>query len=156
MSIILDVPGWRHLELHHLVMDLNGTLALDGTLVPGVKEAVTQLANSLSCHLITADTFGTAKELFGDVVQLQVISPGNEDRQKLELVDSLGWEHVAAMGNGANDVLMLERAVVGVALLGPEGASPQALAAADVAVDHPVRALELFLKTGRLKATLRR
>ncbi|MEZ4579582.1 MAG: hypothetical protein R2875_16700 [Desulfobacterales bacterium] len=36
-------------------MDYNGTLAVDGGLVPGVKEALSELSG-LELHVLTADT----------------------------------------------------------------------------------------------------
>ena len=37
---IFDIPGSPPLRIRHLVLDLNGTLALDGRLLPGVAEAL--------------------------------------------------------------------------------------------------------------------
>lgn len=156
MSLKVEVPGWRDLSLEHLVLDLNGTLALDGVLAGGVNQALRRLAAVMTCRVITADTFGTARELFPPEVELAVIQPGNEAGQKLELVRSLGPESVAALGNGANDVLMLKEAAVGVAVMAGEGAAAAALRAADVVVPGPLAGLELFLKPRRLVATLRR
>ena len=156
MPVLLDVPGWRRLEIRHLVLDLNGTVALDGVLLPGVARAVTELSRELTCHLVTADTFGTASELFGPAVSLALISPGDEGGQKLALVQELGADHVAALGNGANDAQMLQAACLGVAVLGREGACAAALHAADVVVPDPLAGLELLSRPDRLKATLRR
>ncbi|MGD8562903.1 MAG: hypothetical protein PVG03_10215 [Desulfarculaceae bacterium] len=152
----LDIPGWRRLELIHLVLDLNGTLALDGALIPGVKKAISSLSRDLTCHLVTADTFGTAGDLLGPEVNLAIIKPGGESGQKLKLVESLGAETVAALGNGANDAEMLGAASLGIAVLGAEGAHLSALQAADVVAPGPLEALGLLLHPDRLRATLRR
>ncbi|MEW5910975.1 MAG: ATPase P [Thermodesulfobacteriota bacterium] len=156
MALALQVPGWRSLTLEHLVLDLNGTLALDGAMLPGVAEAVADLSGRLACHLVTADTFGTAAGLLGPKVRLALIRPGDEAGQKLAIVEELGADSVAALGNGANDALMLGAAALGIAVLGSEGACAQALMAADVVVPGPREALELLLHPDRLRATLRR
>lgn len=156
MALIIDIPGWRRLTLQHLVLDLNGTVALDGALLPGVAEAVEQLGNSLACHLVTADTFGTAASLFGPGVTVQVIRAGDEGGQKLALVERLGLAKCVALGNGANDVEMLGASALGIAVLGEEGACAQALAAADIITPGPLAALQLLLEPDRLRATLRR
>lgn len=156
MALAVDIPGWKRLELEHLVLDLNGSLALDGALSPGVRQAVAALGRSLTCHLATADTFGTAAGLLGPLARLVRIRPGGEGEQKRDLVRSLGADRTAALGNGANDALMLKEAAIGVAILGPEGAAPAALLAADVVVAGPQDALALFLRPDRLRATLRR
>jgi P-type E1-E2 ATPase len=156
MPLIIDIPGWRRLALKHLVLDLNGTVALDGALLPGVAQAVKELGASLTCHLVTADTFGTANRLFGPSVTVQVIKAGDEGAQKLDLVNRLGPESVAALGNGANDAAMLKASALGIAVLGEEGAVLDAILAADLATPGPLAALELLLKPDRLRATLRR
>jgi P-type E1-E2 ATPase len=139
-----------------LVLDLNGTVALDGSLLSGVAKAVEKLSQRLACHLVTADTFGTAASLFGPIVTVQVIQPGDEGAQKLALVERLGLAKCAALGNGANDVEMLKACALGIAVLGEEGACSQAIAAADIVTPGPQAALQLLLKPDRLRATLRR
>lgn len=156
MPLNVDIPGWRTLQLEHLVLDLNGTVAFDGRLLPGVAESVEELSTQIKCHLITADTYGTAGSLFGESVHLQIIKKGNEAAQKLEIVKSLGSENVVALGNGANDALMLAEAALGVCVVGGEGASVAALTAADIVVNSPLDALGLLGNTSRLRATLRR
>jgi P-type E1-E2 ATPase len=156
LALALEVPGWQRLEILHLVLDLNGTLARDGALLPGVAEAIARLSTRLACHLVTADTFGTAAGLLGPAVELALVRPGDEAGQKLAIVQGLGAATVAALGNGANDALMLKAAALGIAVLGPEGAAPAALMAADVVVPGPREGLELLLHPDRLRATLRR
>ena len=56
--IEIDVPGYRCLRLSHLVLDYNGTLAVDGELLPGVARVLNRLAVDLKVHVVTADTFG--------------------------------------------------------------------------------------------------
>lgn len=152
----LDIPGLGRLALTHLVLDFNGTLARDGMLVPGVGERLTGLAEVLEVRVVTADTFGTARAaLAGLPVQVTVLGPGPEDRAKLAILEGLGAASCAALGNGRNDRLMLGAAGLGVAILGPEGASPATLAAAAVAVPHICCGLDLLLHPKRLLATLR-
>jgi P-type E1-E2 ATPase len=138
-------------------MDLNGTLALDGTPLPGVHEALAELKSSLALHLVTADTFGTASALrdhLGVIVEL--LPPDRPGATtKAELVRSLGETGVAAMGNGANDAAMLKAAAIAIAVMGPEGCVPEVLSAASVCVKDPVEGLGLLLHPKRLAATLR-
>jgi soluble P-type ATPase len=62
--IAVDIPGYKRLRVRHLVLDYNGTLALDGRLLPGVAEALRRLHRTLEIHVLTADTFGTAAVSF--------------------------------------------------------------------------------------------
>jgi soluble P-type ATPase len=52
------IPGRGAYKLEHLVMDVNGTLAIDGHLMDGVAGKVASLRNGLTIHLLTADTHG--------------------------------------------------------------------------------------------------
>ena len=154
--IHLDIPGWGVLELEHLVLDLNGTIALDGEVLAGVPERLAALSESLTIFMVTADTQGQAAAIAGQLgVRLVLVTPGAEADQKRALVERFGAERVVAIGNGANDAAMLQAAALGIAVLGSEGLAGEALRAADVVVGiHD--ALDLLLHPRRLVATLRR
>lgn len=157
MPIRLEVPGRGIRELEHLLLDLNGTVALDGEVIPGVPERLAALSADLTVYLITADTRGRAVEI-GERLAARPyrIAPGDEAGQKRTLVERLGAEHVVAIGNGANDTGMLAAAALGIAVLGYEGLATEALQAADVVVGRIEDALDLLLHPPRLVATLRR
>ena len=153
----VDIPGQGTFQLEHLVLDLNGTIVLDGELLPGVAERLAALSTCLAIHLVTADTQGRAAEIGeGLGVRLLRIRPDDEVGQKRALVERLGAERVAAIGNGTNDAGMLAAAALGIAVLGPEGLATVALRAADVVVGGIEDALDLLLHSQRLVATLRR
>lgn len=154
--IELDVPGWGFLRLSHVVLDVNGTIAVGGALLLGVAERLTSLAPTLRAVAVTADTHGTAAELGESLaIPVHIIEPGWEAGQKLALVEDLGPDGVVAIGNGANDALMLRASAVGVCVLGPEGAARSALESADVVVSDVLTALDLLVHPARLFATLR-
>ncbi|EQD46013.1 Haloacid dehalogenase domain protein hydrolase, partial [mine drainage metagenome] len=97
------------MELGTLVLDLNGTLAVDGQLLP-VHSAVAELRRRLDVCLLSADTHGTLEEVAAElgVQAVRLRSGGGESQQKAEFVRGLGPDSVVAVGNGANDVGMLE------------------------------------------------
>lgn len=154
------IPGQDPLEIRHLVLDYNGTMATDGTLVPGVAERVRELnlpPHELSVHVITADTMGTAqRQLEGLPCELSILSPNEQDQAKLEFIQGLGVEQAVAIGNGQNDHLMLATAALGIAVIGEEGAAAQTILASRVVCRDILSALDLLLKPKRLIATLRR
>jgi P-type E1-E2 ATPase len=155
--IQVEIPGWNTLELEHLVLDLNGTAAVDGELHLGATERLPALAEHLTIHLATADTRGQAEEARSRLgALLSRIEPRAEASQKQALVERLGAANVVAIGNGANDTRMLSTAALGIAVLGPEGLAVDALRAADVVVCRIEDALDLLLFPQRLVATLRR
>lgn len=152
-ALTLELPGRTPLELTDLVLDFNGTLSLDGLLVPQVRPRLARLAKRWRVTVLTADTFGkAARSLAGLPLKLRIVATGKE---KLAFVRQRGTDHVAAIGNGRNDVAMLKAAALGIAVLGPEGAAGDLLAAADVVVRDVREALDLLAHPLRLKATLR-
>lgn len=155
--IELDVPGYLSCRLEHLALDMNGTIALDGEVLEGVADRLQQLAQSLEIHLLTADTHGGAHRLeTGSYLTVERLAQGSEDDQKRRFVEQKGAHSVVAIGNGANDVLMLREAALSVAVLGGEGAAVSALDAADIVTTQATTALDLLLHPLRLVATLRR
>lgn len=153
----IALPSRDPIRLEHLVLDLNGTAALDGALLPGVRERVARLRPVLTVHLVSADTQGTLTAVAEDVGAVpHRLGPGDEAEQKAALVERLGADRVVAIGNGTNDAWMLERAALGIAVLGPEGLAVSCLQAADIVVPDILAALDLLLFPRRLVATLRR
>ena len=149
----IEIPGAGPLILEHLVLDLNGTLSDRGRLIEGVAERIRLLGGDLRVHLLTADTFGTAGELGGQLgISVTRVATGDE---KASLVAALGGVAVAAIGNGRNDEAMLRAAGLGIAVIGPEGAAASALRAADIVCRSVTDALDLLLDDRLLAATLR-
>lgn len=154
--IEIDVPSFGRIELAHVVSDFTGTLSVDGRLVDGVAERIKSLAEQVTFHVLTADTFGTAAEaLRGLPIVYTKLSGSGEARQKAEYVSALGPDHVLAIGNGNNDREMLALARVGVTVIEGEGASAQAVQAGDIVVVGAVSALDLLREPRRLRACLR-
>lgn len=154
--IDINVPGLDKMLLQHIVLDFNGTMAADGILVPGVAERLNILSRDLTVHIVTADTFGTVREACRNIQGTVTVLPrGAGAPEKESFVRRLGESGVVAVGNGANDRLMLRAACLGILVLGAEGASPQSLSAADIVTTNIIDALELLLNPKRIIATLR-
>lgn len=152
----VTIPGWKTLHLSHLVLDYNGTIAFDGSVIEGVKARLTALASSMSIHVLTADTFGSVREaLTGIPCQLVVIPTDRQAQAKLAYLTELDPKTCVCIGNGRNDGLMLKEAALGIALAQAEGAAVEALLAADVMSSSILDALDLLTHPLRLTATLR-
>ncbi len=155
--IELDIPGRGVMRLEHLVSDVNGTLAVDGRLVDGVRQSLGVLRDRLTLHLLTADTLGRQDQIDAQLgLRAERISPGGEAEAKAAYVRSLGADRVVAIGQGANDAGMLREAALGIALASVEGLAVEALTGADLVAPDVLTALELLLNPMRLVATLRR
>jgi P-type E1-E2 ATPase len=155
--IELNIPGRGIIQLDHLVLDVNGTLALDGDLLDGVGSALLRLADRLEIHLLTADTHGR-QEVIDQQLGLRAvrIAPGGEAQAKAEYVRALGSDRVIAIGQGANDAGMLREAAVGVGILSVEGLAREAQDAAGIILPDILSALALLENPMRLVASLRR
>ncbi len=152
----IQIPNDRVLRLHHLVLDYNGTLAYDGRLLKGVASRLAALAQQLTVHVVTADTFGHAHaELAGTPCSLSIVPASGQDHSKLAYIQELGCTETVCIGNGRNDRLMLKAAALGIAVLQEEGAAVESLLAADLVAPSILAALDLLLHPLRLAATLR-
>jgi soluble P-type ATPase len=154
--ITVEIPGWGRLEIAHLVLDLNGTLATDGRVPPQVAERVRALGALVQVHVLTADTFGTAAGLEGLGARIVSLGPGDQVEEKAAAVRALGSDRTVAIGNGMNDEAMLSEAALGIVIIGREGAAVPALIAADLALTSIEDALDLLHVPKRLVASLRR
>lgn len=153
------IPGRGTLEINYLVCDVNGTLTIDGELIPGIAAAFEKLKDHVTIHLVTADTLGRLadieKALASSVSRFHRLTPGSEAEQKLEYIESLNDPGVAAIGQGTNDRLMLKEAGLGICILSAEGCATETLLNADIVVPDIHAAIDLLMNPNRLKATLR-
>jgi soluble P-type ATPase len=154
VPIVLPLPGLPTLELQLLLLDVNGTLSERGSLIDGVADRLARLRGLVDVQLVSADTFGTLDAI------AQALAVGasrvGAGEAKLELLDRLGRERCVVIGNGANDALALDAAALGIAVIGPEGASTAAVRSADVVCTSITDALDLLVDVDALAATLRR
>lgn len=152
----VDIPGYGQIVLAHLVLDYNGTLAVDGAMLPGVRRRLRSLASRLHIHVLTADTFGKAAGGLGELdCRLTVLAPEAQDLGKRDFVCRLGADKTASIGNGRNDALMLEASALGMAVILAEGACVKTLTAADMVFTDICDALDILQNPLRLTATLR-
>ncbi|THB81008.1 MAG: ATPase P [Desulfobacteraceae bacterium] len=152
----LNIPGFGKITINHAVFDFNGTLARDGRLLSGIADEINALSKTVTCHVITADTFGQVENaLEGISTTLHIISEKEQARQKLAYIQALGAHHTLCAGNGSNDRLMLKAARIGIAVLGHEGLATGALMTADLVVKDIFDLFGLFHSQERLVATLR-
>jgi len=155
--IELHISGYSPLTLKHLVLDYNGTIALDGKMIDGVKGRLLELSKNFSITVLTADTHGTAKEELKDIPCEIIVLPFGENHidAKRTWVAKIGADEVVAIGNGRNDFRMLSISAIGICVIGEEGASFQSIHNADVICPSILSALDLLLNPRRLIATMR-
>ncbi len=154
--IEVNIPGFKHLQLEHLVMDYNGTLAIDGMLKEGVKEELQKVSKDLNLHIITADTFGKVQTTFqNDPYTITVLGKEGQAIGKLKYISQLGLKRCVCMGNGRNDRYMLEQSALGIAVMLEEGTAKESIYSADLLVPGILPAIQILTNPLRLTATLR-
>jgi len=150
----LEIPGFGDINITELVFDYNGTLALDGNLLPGVKDNLKVFSNLYDIYVLTADTFGTVKkQLSGLNINIKIISKGGQEKE--EFIINNSKENIIALGNGRNDALMLKKARIGVLIAGQEGYSANSLKNADIIFSNIDNFFSALNNPQRFKATLR-
>lgn len=154
--IHIDIPGYRVLDLQHLVLDFNGTIALDGKPLEKTYELLNSLSEKLEIHVVTADTFGTVSRVLKDFPnRIEILSESDQHLLKKDYVIKLGADRVVSIGNGRNDREMLKVSALGIVVINQEGAGIEALMNGDILSRSVVDALELLIFPKRLIATLR-
>ena len=154
--ITINIPNQKLIQAKHLVLDYNGTIAIDGTLISGVEEKLNLLANTINIHVITADTFGKAQKSLKNIhCKCTIIKGHKQAIYKQKFISALGSKDVIAIGNGLNDNLMLKSAVLGIVVIQEEGASIKTIVNADIVCKNILNALDLLSNPLRISATLR-
>jgi soluble P-type ATPase len=151
------IPGFGVLQLDYVVLDYNGTLACEGTLIAGVAEKLASLRSKLDVHVLTGDTFAKVRTQLAGLpwVELVVLEPAAQAEAKRDYVEKLGSSRTVCIGNGRNDRLMLEIAALAIVVVQSEGAAGVVLEAADIVCRDILEALDLLILPRRLLATLR-
>ena len=151
----IKIPGREEMALSHLILDYNGTIAEDGEIIESIRPRLAELSKDLSIYVITADTHGTAAQRCAGL-PLQVLTfPTTQvgDIKAQEARKLSGG--VVTIGNGFNDIQMSDAADLSICVMGKEGCCGALLSHCDVVVTSIDDALDLLIKTDRLRATLR-
>ncbi|WP_210364305.1 haloacid dehalogenase [Bacillus sp. REN3] len=153
--LTIAVPGRGRFAIEHLVLDFNGTIAVDGELIQGVEERVRFLSKELTVHVITADTNGSVVKQCSDLpVSVKILESSDHTEEKSEFASRL--KGVVCFGNGANDAAMFEQSDLAIAVMGNEGCAAVTLMKSDLVVQTINDGLDLLLKPNRLIASLRK
>lgn len=154
--ITISLPETPDIVISNLVLDYNGTMAVNGELIPGVTDRLKTLSRAASIHVVTADTFGSAAaQLPADLVRLTILEARDQAAAKANYIEKLGAAQTAVFGNGRNDEQMMHAARLSIALIQAEGASAGTMMAADMVFHHINDALDAFIFPARITATMR-
>jgi soluble P-type ATPase len=110
----------------------------------------------LDIYVVTADTFGKAEVSLKEInCKLLILDVYDQQKQKAQLLKEVGASKTVAIGNGMNDLLMIERAALGIALIQQEGCAAEAILKAKLIFNSINDALDILLNPLRLTASLR-
>jgi P-type E1-E2 ATPase len=154
--ISVPVPGWGELSLEYLMVDFNGTAAVDGKLKKDVKDAIEKISRYIKVFIITADSYDSIDaEMAASNITFIKVNKNSSGEEKAKVVRELGPEKIVAIGNGSNDAAMLKEAALGIAVIGDEGCSTALIKEADLLVADIMKAFGLIMHPERILATLR-
>lgn len=106
-----------------------GTIAVDGKVLPELRERIEALLKLVPVYVLTADTYGTVRAQCEPLGMIVHTFPREGAAQcKEEIVKALPGAS-ACFGNGFNDIEMFGAAALSVAILEGEGLCASLLAA---------------------------
>jgi soluble P-type ATPase len=153
--ISVERPGQGKLEIEFILIDFEGTLASDRRVHPKAKDKINLLSKRAKIYILTKEEKERAEEVLKKVkAEIIYLTERESSQKKLDLLHQLGATRTVAIGNGADDVPMIEEAGLGICVLGKEGTFSEAMKKADVVFMNILDALDFLLKPLRQKATL--
>lgn len=154
----INIPNYRIIIIKNILFDINGTLQFQGKISPELIIKFNELKKIYKIYLISADTRGNLKDI-AETLDVDYIKIKPQEITEVEAKNNelirLGKDVTVAVGNGNNDALMLKNAVLGIVILGNEGASIKSMMNSDVALPDPLSALNFLLDEKIMIATLR-
>ncbi len=155
--ISIQRPGMESLDIYFVLIDFEGTLAMDGRVHPKAKDKVNLLSKRATITILTKSNREKVVETLRKMkAEILYVTEGDSSQQKLNVLQRLGPHQTAVIGNGLDDVRIMEQAGLGMCVIGKEGASAEAMAKADLVVTHVLDALDFLLKPLRQRAILGR
>ena len=152
--MIYNIPKGEAIEINTIVLDLNGTLTVNGKLEDSTKDLIIQLQNKgFRLVLISGDIRGNAKTI-ADELGMELYLGSTSD-EKATQMQQFNKESTAAIGNARIDIGTFENAKLSIATLQAEGIHTEILHHVDIVVPSIDNALQLFLDKKSLEGTLR-
>ncbi len=153
--IPIERPGLSPLEIEFILVNFEGTLAIDRRVHPKAKDKMNLLSKRTKIYILTKEKKELIEERLRKVkAEIVYLAEGGSSQRKSDLLHQLGPARCIAIGNGIDDAAMIQEAGVGINIIGKEGASGEAMKNADLVFSDILDALDFLLKPLRQKATL--
>ena len=150
-----DIPGVGTLTIKTIILDLNGTLSVGGQVPEGVKPRLQKLKGmGFRVLFFTGNTRNDADDLATDLdIEWKLAKNATEKR---DLALELDPGTCASIGNGRIDLELMKTVKLRVVTLQSEGVHVETLMHSDILIPTINDALDLFIDSQRLVATLRK
>ena len=153
--ILIERLGLNPLEIEFVLLDFDGTLAIDRRVHPKVKDKINLLSKRTNIYVLTTQKKELIEERLRKVkAEIIYLAERESARRKLDLLRQLGPNRCVAIGNGTDDAAMIEEAGISICVIGKEGSSGEAMKNADLVFTDILDALDFLSKPLRQKATL--
>ncbi len=147
--------GVGEIILENIILDLNGTLAVNGELVSGVPEKISILKNlGFKIFLFTGDQRGNAS-LLAESLGIEVKKALSSDQKEM-LTRELDIERTVAIGNARIDIGTFKPCKLRIATLQSEGIHSEILKHIDIIVPSIIDAFNLLIDPNIFNATMRK
>ena len=152
------IPNYGEITIKNVIFDINGTLQFKGVLSKDLISKFKELKKFYNIYLVSSDTRGNlndiAKKLGVDYIRINSKELSEAEAKNNELT-KLGKDVTVVVGNGNNDALMLKNAILGLIIIGNEGATIKSIINSNVAFPDPLNAIDFLLDEKILIGTLR-
>lgn len=143
------------LEINTIIIDLNGTLAVNGKVATDVKERINSLQNDYGFQivLLSGDQRGNGSQI---AEELGIkFHKAKSQAEKEQICLEYDCDKLAAIGNARIDIGTFKQAKLAIATLQGEGIHTAIIPHIDIIVPSIANALDLFLDPDTLKATMK-
>jgi len=151
-----SIPWYKKpLILDTLILDLNGTISVDGKLIVWVENKIDSLKKSWRTILLcSGDTQWTADTIAKKIGAVLYHCKDQHDKEKILKKNKA--KHSVAIGNGNIDVKLMKKCELSIAVIQAEWCSRKAIESSDIVCTNIVDALDILLLPKRLIATMRK
>ncbi len=150
------IPWYKKpLKLDTLILDLNGTITIDGKLIPWVKDKILALQKEWwTVLLCSGDTQWTAAKIAQWLWATLYICKNQNDKKNV--LKKHKTKHCATIGNGHIDLKLMEKCSLSIAVIQAEWCYSKSMLSSDIVCTNIIDALDILLLPKRLIATLRK
>lgn len=149
-----NITWLETIEIKNIVLDLNWTLAVNWKIVDGVKKCIENLKKlNIEVLLFTWDQRGNVENICKELWITFKVAKNAQEKEKLFL--ELDINKTVAIWNARIDNGMFKHAKISIAKLQAEWIHTWILGEVDIIIPNIVDALNLFIDSDSLEATLK-